>query len=159
MTAMILLATLSAGQIATADAAWLGDYGLALQKTKEQGKPLLIVIDLPGRSVTRGEAARVEPAGYAAGSEGSEALKDYVLCRIDASSKYGRSVVAAFQATTLPHTAIIDRRGASILYTKQGQFSSSEWTTTLTSYRHGVRPVSYQPVASQSIFQLGGCST
>lgn len=154
MTTLMLLAVLGTGQVAT-DSAWLSDYGVALQRTKETGKPLLIVIDLPGNA-----AARVEQISYRAGST-DDLLKYYVLCRVDASSKYGQAVAQAFQTSTLPHTAIIDKRGERILYAKNGQFSGEEWTTTLTTYWRGERLVSYQPVVSQSYqsFPAAGCST
>ena len=66
----------------------------------------------------------------------------------------------AFEAGTLPHTSIIDNRGETILYSKEGQFSADEWTNALSYYRSGVRPVAYQPVVrSQPSFSSAGCST
>ena len=162
MTTLMLLAVLGTGQVAasekTPENAWLSDYGAALQRTKESGKPLLIVIDLPGNA-----AARVEQISYSPGSNGSsgstaELLKYYVLCRVDADTKYGQAVAQAFKTGTLPYTAVIDKRGETILFAKSGQFAAEEWTTTLTSYWRGERPVSYRPVATQPI-QAAHCST
>ncbi len=149
MTTLMLLAVLGTGQVTT-ESAWLSDYGAALQRTKETGKPLLIVIDLPGNA-----AAHVEQISYRATDD---LLKYYVLCRVDAGSKYGQAVARAFQTSTLPHTAIIDKRGQNVLFAKSGQFAGEEWTTTLNRYWRGERLVSYQPVVSQS-FQPAVCST
>lgn len=144
MTSLVLLAVLSTGQAAGTDSAWMNDYGAALKKTAELQKPLLIVIDLPDN-----EVGRVKQVSYRSSAE-SELMKSYVLCRVDASSKYGQAVAKAFEATSVPHTAIIDREGKSILFTKRGQFSSDdEWATMLSTYRSGVAPASVQPVSYQ----------
>jgi hypothetical protein len=181
MTTLMLLAVLGTGQAASdqttsaANNAWLSDYGVALQRTKETGKPLLIVIDLPGNSAARIEQIRYSPgdsgdkaadkkaadkkaADEATDSASADLLKYYVVCRIDASSKYGQAVAQAFETTTLPYTAIIDKRAERILFSKAGQFTANEWTTTLTSYWRGERLVSYRPVVSQPV-QAAFCST
>ncbi len=66
---------------------------------------------------------------------------------MDADSPYGQAVAKAFEATTLPHTAVIDKAGEYILFAKAGQFSAQEWSATLDTYRAGVRPVSYRATA------------
>jgi hypothetical protein len=154
MTAMLLFAALSAGQVTSGESEWLTDYGVALERCKGQGRPLLIVIDRPGRPV-----ARFEQTGYSPSDRSTRGPQDYVLCHIDGSTRYGQAVAAAFQASSLPYTAIIDKRGKGILYAKHGEFSSEEWATTLSSYRAGVRLVAYQPVASQTFSQPAQCST
>ncbi len=149
MNALVLLAVLGTGQVAASDETtgvkWLSDYGVALKAAREQGRPLLIVIDRPGDAVGRISQISHSEAGPA------DDLKHYVLCRVDADTAYGKAVVKAFEAASLPHTAIIDKAGEYILFAKAGQFSSQEWTTTLAKYRTGVRPVSYRS-AREEVF-------
>jgi hypothetical protein len=143
MNALVLLAVLSTGQVAAANEKWLDDYGVALKQAKEQQKPLLVVIDRPADS-----AARISQISHTEAKPADD-LKNYVLCRVDADTDYGKAVAKAFEATTLPHTAVIDKTGSKILFTKYGQFTSDEWTTALATYRAGVRPVSYSSHVEQ----------
>jgi hypothetical protein len=136
MNALALLAVLGTSQAVSGEK-WLDDYGAALKQAKEQQKPLLVIIDRPADS-----AARISQISHSEAKPADD-LKNYVLCRIDGDTEYGKAVAKAFQANTLPHTAVIDKTGAKILFTKAGQFTSDEWKTTLVAYRTGVRPVSY----------------
>jgi len=138
MTTLMLLAVLGTGQAAGSDT-WLSDYGEALTQARESGKPLLIVIDRPAN------AARVEHVSHSASGQSSESLKHYILCRVDADTAYGQAVAKAFGTSSVPYTAIIDKRGEKILFTRAGRFSMDEWNAALVSYQRGVRPVAYQP--------------
>src|SRR6478672_1790188 len=120
MNALVLLAVLGTGQVATTGEKWLDDYGLALKQSKEQHKPLLIVIDRPNDS-----AGRISQISHSESTPAND-LKNYVLCRVDADTKYGQAVAKAFATTALPYTAVIDNAGEYILYAKSGQFSSDE---------------------------------
>jgi hypothetical protein len=144
MNTLVLLGVLATSQVATTSDQWLSDYGVALKQAKEQQRPLLIVIDRPADA-----AARISQISHIE-EKPADGLKNYVLCRVDADTEYGKAVAKAFEATTLPHTAVIDKTGSKILFTKQGQFTSSEWTTTLASYRAGVRPVAYSSYVEQT---------
>jgi hypothetical protein len=163
MTTLMLLAILGTGQTADTgkaspahqtvapENAWLDDYGVALEQTKKLGKPLLMVIDTPSNAAARMQQISYRTAdGTSTESNSANLLKYYVLCRVDASTKYGQAVAEAFKTSTLPHTAIIDKRGKHILFRKAGQFGSAEWTSTLTSYWRGERLVTYQASASNS---------
>ena len=146
MNVLVLLAVLGTGQVAATNDKWLDDYGAALKQAKEQRKPLLIVIDRPNDAV-----GRISQISHSESPSGSD-LKNYVLCRVDADSKYGQAVAKAFETTALPFTAVIDNAGQYVLFEKSGQFSSAEWTTTLTTYHAGVRPASYaSQVYEQSV--------
>jgi len=111
---------------------WLDDYGKALQQTKQSGKPLLIVIDRPAKSAVQSVAAKPDHR--------DELLNVYVLCRIDASTKYGQAVAESFKAQSYPYAAIIDRTGGYIIFSKSGAMGETEWTNTLTQYQKGVQP-------------------
>ena len=137
MNTLMMLLVMGAGQVTGAgENGWSDDYGAALKQAKQLGKPLLIVIEGPDDSV-----ARLEQISLRDDRGQTALLKHYVLCRIDATTKYGKAVAKSFRATQLPHTAVIDKTVSTILYTKRGQFTSQEWKTTLTKYRHGVRVV------------------
>src|SRR5688572_28686639 len=90
--------------------AWKASYGKALQATKENDQPLLVVLDRPNS-----ENARVEPKLLSEGSvesESADQLKKYQLCHVDVTSDYGKKVAKAFRATSFPHVAIIDKTGS-----------------------------------------------
>jgi hypothetical protein len=156
MTTLMLLAVLSTGQITAPEpnGGWLSDYGVALKRTKELGKPLLIVIDQPDSA-----AARIEQVSHSRESEQANLLRHYVLCRVDASTRYGQAVAKAFGTGSLPYTAIIDKRAEHILFAKAGQFSSEEWSRTLTSHWQGVQPVSYRAASQANYYQPAYCAT
>jgi len=145
MNALLMLAVLGTGQVSQGDQAWLDDYGIALAQAKTQNRPLLVVIQAGSRfrQISVQKTAKPGPA-----------TQGYVLCHIDGGSDYGKRVATAFNATSLPHTAIIDKTGSTILYTKQGSMSNTQWSATLATYRAGVQPVAYQsyqePAAEQS---------
>ena len=115
---------------------------------------------VPNRALRAALGADPALAALLAGTSGSILLDEHLdlLCRIDAGSKYGQAVAQAFETTTLPYTAIIDKRAERILFSKAGQFTATEWSTTLTSHWRGERLVSYQPVVSQPV-QAAFCST
>jgi hypothetical protein len=149
MNALVLLAVLGTSQAAApagpGASGWYDDYGAALRASKQAGKPLLIVIDQPGVAAGRLERLNVQPVSTRTESRPDALLKSYVLCRIDAGTKYGEAVAKAFRAPTLPYTAVIDKTGSEVLFSKAGQISSDDWTATLTKFQRGERYVSYQP--------------
>jgi hypothetical protein len=113
------------------DPNWMADYGQALQTAREVRKPLLVVLDKTPHEHLRPVSHRtVAPL-----------LKPYVLCRIDISTPYGQKVANAFRATSFPHTAVIDNTGATVLARRQGPLTESAWTTLLTTYQAGRRPL------------------
>jgi hypothetical protein len=130
------IATLSA-VFSTVSAApqpnWAGDYGAALQSTKASARPLLIVLDKPAEA-----ASRVEQVGYKENAIGDSLLRPYQLCHVDVTTEYGKAVAQAFGAQQFPYTAIIDRRGSTIIYQKIGRFSTEDWAAALIHYKAGV---------------------
>ena len=66
--------------------AWHADYGVALAETKQEEHPLLVVFEQPGDN-----AKQLDPSLLSAES-GAFPLDSYALCRIDATTDYGKQV-------------------------------------------------------------------
>ena len=115
---------------------WQADYGKALQATRSDQRPLLVVLDIPSnpQSAVEGELLSTE-------GEQGKALAAYELCHVDVSTEYGKKVAEAFHATQFPHTAIIDRTGAVVLYKKAGKVEAKDWNATLTKYQSGNKAI------------------
>lgn len=115
---------------------WTADYGKALAATRSDQRPLLVVLDIPSQQDSAIDESLLS-------TEGDQAalLASYELCHVDVSTEYGQQVAKAFGATQFPHTAIIDRTGAVVIFKKPGQIESGEWNATLTKYQAGNRPV------------------
>lgn len=113
--------------------AWQGDYGQALETTRKNERPLLVVLDAPQ------DAQQAIDAELIAGESTANLLSQYNLCRVDATTPYGKKVMAAFGAKTLPHVAIIDKTGAVVLHKQSGVVSAGQWTAALTKHRSGER--------------------
>jgi len=138
-----VVATMAWGAAAYAgEPAWSSDYGIALRAAREARRPLLVVLDDPADV-----EAQVDQISLAA-LETGELLDHYELCRVDVSTAYGREVARRFRAATFPTTAIIDRTGSVVIFSKAGQFSDREWRDTLAGYQHGLRRPA--PVARRS---------
>ena len=111
---------------------WQDDYSQALATAQADRKPLLVVIDNPDqpqqtlRQVSHAKA------------DSSALLENYHLCRIDASTEYGRQVADSFGVKSYPYTVITDRSAKKIIYRKGGEFSDAQWATTLADYRRGI---------------------
>src|SRR6185295_15487382 len=86
---------------------WQADYGKALEATRSDQRPLLVVLDIPSNP-------QASLADGLLSTEGDQAklLASYELCHVDVSTEYGKRVAQAFKATQFPHTTIIDRTGA-----------------------------------------------
>jgi hypothetical protein len=117
---------------------WEADYGKALAATRSDQRPLLVVLDTPADAKTAVQEDLLKADG-----EHANLLKSYELCRVDVSTDYGKKVAEAFGATQFPHTAIIDKNGATVLFKKPGQISGDEWKSTLTKFENGVQPTSH----------------
>jgi hypothetical protein len=136
---------------------WQADYGKALAATRSGDQPLLVVVDKPGTS-----DKQLDPNLLSQDTiEGQdfELLRPYHLCHVDASTDYGQAVAKAFKADSFPFTAIIDKTGSVVLFSKTGQMASDEWQVLLKSYQkgdlsdslastEGVKRVSYKLVGS-----------
>jgi hypothetical protein len=113
---------------------WQADYGEALAATRDQERPLLVVLDVPADPKAALESEQLEPKG-----EQGKLLGSYELCHVDVSTKYGKKVADAFHAKDFPFTAIIDRTGSFVLAKQSGPISSDEWLDTLARYQDGIR--------------------
>ena len=114
---------------------WQADYGKALAATRSDQRPLLVVLDIPSNP-----QASLDGSLLATEGEQAKLLQAYELCHVDVSTEYGKKVAQAFHATQFPHTAIIDRTGAVVLFKKPGVIAPAEWTATLTKYQTGQQP-------------------
>ncbi len=113
---------------------WQSDYAAALKQTRQDDRPLLMVIDQPG-------VADQRLSDELLGDSADGALGDYDLCHIDASTKYGKKVAEAFKADTFPYVAVIDKQGKVILHQQAGKLSNGEWSELIGKYRDGNVPV------------------
>lgn len=140
MVHYLAVVTIAASTLGVAPSApkWEADYGKALAATKSDHRPLLVVLDSPAD-----EKTAVQEDLLKADGPNAELLKSYELCRVDVSTEYGKKVAEAFGATEFPHTAIIDKNGATVLFKKPGQISGEEWRAALTKFENGVQPVSH----------------
>lgn len=141
MLSYLATATLAIGMLATTPQPpeWKSDYGDALEATRSGNQPLLVVIDKPND-----EKSRISPELLSEGSiDGEEfaLLKQYELCHVDASTKYGRAVAKAFRTEKYPYMAIIDKTGSVILYSKSGQVDAKEFDRALANYKSGNRTI------------------
>jgi hypothetical protein len=131
--AAALLAATSFGAL-PGEPEWQADYGKALAATRSDQRPLLVVLDIPSDP-----KASLDDSLLAAEGQQAALLEAYELCHVDVSTEYGQRVAKAFGARQFPHTAIIDRTGAVVLYKKPGPMAEGEWTATLARYKAGQR--------------------
>ena len=147
MVQFLAAAALAASTLAMAPAKakWQADYGQALASTRNEQRPLLVVLDNPAVPAESFEAELLSTKG-----DQAKLLKSYRLCRVDVSTDYGKKVAEAFGAAKFPHTTIIDKTGSIVLFKKPGQIAGGEWEKTLAKYEKGVKPV------VQTSFYRGG---
>lgn len=118
---------------------WQSDYGKALEASRADARPLLIVLDDPSDP-----AASAEEDQLVAEGEQEELLTAYECCHVDVSTEYGKKVADAFKAEEFPFAAIIDKTGSVVLTKKSGKVSDEEWQTTLATYKSGERSKAVQ---------------
>ncbi|MBN1853153.1 MAG: hypothetical protein JW829_10535 [Pirellulales bacterium] len=130
---------------------WESDYGRALKATRENGRPLLIVLEVPKKPAGRLEPIR-SSEDKVAGAD-PRLLVPYQLCHVDVTTKYGKQVAKVFHASRYPFVAIIDRTGQCIIFKKTGQMTDSEWQTVLTRHKNGDLPPTQIAGVGQSHYQ------
>ena len=128
--ASLLLLAISTG-VQAAELNWLTNYSDALKLARTQARPLLLVISQEDLLPASGD----EVISDQAAQPSHDLLDAYVLCRIDASSGYGKRVAEAYRVTEFPHSVIIDKTTTRILYSKAGQATDDAWKATLTKYQ------------------------
>ena len=116
LTTVMMACALTAS--APADLKWEADYGKALEQTRADDRPLLIVIDNPNADAEQAPESLV-------GKQEIEksVLRKYDLCRVDVTTDYGKAVAKVFKAKTFPYVAIIDKTGSVILHSQSGPVS------------------------------------
>jgi hypothetical protein len=135
--ALVCAVALLVWQAAVANAVeWKGDYAKALEAAKKAGKPLLVVMEKPGDSMTETVAADSDVTS-------SSLLEPYELCRIDVTTPEGKCVAEAFDASEFPYTAVTDKEKKNIILRKAGHYSRLDWATMLVTYRNGKKPVAH----------------
>ncbi len=130
---------------------WEADYGKALEQTRADDRPLLIVLE---NTADEKQQLNVD--------SDKELLAAYDLCRVDVSTEYGKKVAEAFKAEKFPFTAIIDKSGVVILHKQTGAVTSSSWKATLTKYQKGERAVRYtvaKPVVNEASISIEASSS
>lgn len=116
-------------------AKWESNYTKALQATRKDDRPLLVVLDNPNKAKEAIDADQLELEG-----KQGELLESYQLCHVDVTTKYGKKVADAFHAEQFPFISIIDKKGEFILVKKTGQIEGKEWESTLKKYKEGEQP-------------------
>jgi hypothetical protein len=141
LVTLAVLALASAG-VSADSVEWQSDYGKALEASRSEARPLLIVLDKDS----------AEPDQLAAEGDQEELLGAYECCHVDVSTAYGKKVASAFKAKEFPFAAIIDKTGSVVLTKKTGEVTDEEWQSTLTTYKSGERKTK----AMQTSFFRGG---
>ena len=114
---------------------WQSDYGKALAATRADDLPLLVVLDKPGV-----DESSLDPALLGNGQQAEKGLNDlhdFQLCHVDVSTEYGQKVADVFHANKFPYTAVIDKSGTYILFSKSGKIDSDQWNGLLAAYKAG----------------------
>ena len=134
---LVTFGAISANNVSveTGGAKWQSNYMKALQATRKDDRPLLVVLDNPNKAKEAIDAEQLELEG-----KQGELLGSYQLCHVDVTTKYGKKVADAFHAEKFPFTAIIDKKGEYILLKKTGKLEGQEWNETLSKYKKGEEP-------------------
>lgn len=117
---------------------WNHSYSECLSAAKSQGRPLIVLLEDPKRSEFRGDSLFID---------NWQLLANFKLCRVDATSNYGKKVAELYGATTLPYTVITDRKCQEIRFRGAGKFSGKMWRETLTTHS----PENFQIADASSI--------
>ena len=133
MLSTLMLAAVAALSADAPKADWHADYGVALEETKQENQPLLVVMDIPGDDAQSLDPELLKAEG------GALPLAKYALCHIDASTEYGKKVAEGFKVTEFPHVAIIDKSGSVILHRVEGDVEKAEWLSVLLKHQEGQR--------------------
>lgn len=146
-----IMATSSMAATTTDGLSWSTHYGKAKLQATAAHRPLVVVIEDPSDASKRMDDQVLATSTL-------QKLDKYQLCRVDASTPYGKRVAEAFGADRLPFTAITDREVKQITYRRVGKMSSDQWSTALTAQTRTVRqsaPVYY----SSPTYNRAFCST
>ena len=104
---------------------WDRDYGDALQAARQSQRPLVVILEDPSQPELRsGCQAKAEP----------HLLKAFEICRVDATTAYGKKLASLYGVKDLPYTVITDSHCRNILFRGAGHFSAETWNSILSSH-------------------------
>ena len=106
---------------------WTNDYAKALDSARKAKRPMVVVLEDPRYSKLRADSL----IGVK-----RDLLRQFEVCRVDATSNYGNKVAKLYGATQLPYAVVTDEECKNILFRGAGQFSSDVWNETLENYTH-----------------------
>ncbi len=152
MTSLVLATVLSVpamGVLTDSDAPskpdlhWSRHYDKAKHAAQTAKRPLLVVIENPSEAKQRLDEERLPVDTAQQGLLGK-----FHLCRVDATTDYGKRVAKAFGAQQFPFTAIIDKQSRLIVFRKAGQMTRQEWRNALARKNSpsGTRVVVKRPI-------------
>jgi hypothetical protein len=127
VAAVLMCGTGSNGQLD-----WKSHYGDAKKAAQASGRPLLVVLDNPDQ-----KDAAFDDQTLTGKDHQVELMKNYLLCRVDVSTPYGKRVAAALRAEQFPYTVITDKTATFITFRQGGKMSSEEWNAKLESHKMG----------------------
>ncbi|MEM7316040.1 MAG: thioredoxin family protein [Planctomycetota bacterium] len=104
---------------------WTNDYAKALDSARKAKRPMVVVLEDPRYSKLRADSL----IGVK-----RDLLRQFEVCRVDATSNYGNKVAKLYGATQLPYAVVTDGECKNILFRGAGQFSSDVWNETLENY-------------------------
>ena len=102
---------------------WNQSYSECLSAAKQQRRPLIVLLEDPKRTELRGDSLFTNNWNL---------LDKFELCRVDATSSYGKKIAELYGASTLPYTVITDSECREIRFRGAGKFSNQSWRETLT---------------------------
>ena len=148
-----IMATSTVAVTTTDGLEWSTHYGKAKSQATVARRPLVVVIEDPSDASKRMDNEILATSTL-------EKLNEYQLCRVDASTPYGKRVAEAFGAKQLPFTAITDRKVRQITYRKVGQMSPEQWASAVDGQTRTVQRQSASVYySSQPSYNRAFCST
>jgi protein disulfide-isomerase len=116
---------------------WTNDYAKALDSARKAKRPMVVVLENPRYSKLRADSLL---------GVKRDLLRQFEVCRVDATSQYGNKVAKLYGATQLPYAVVTDDECKNILFRGAGQFSSDVWNETLKNYALQKDTVDNKPV-------------
>ena len=136
---------------------WRPTYACALERARDQGQPLLLVLEDgsdAGQQLTALSARKAQPL-----------LAQYQLCRMDVQTEAGQRLAEQYGASELPYMVITDVACKNVVFRGAGQFGAQAWTWTLAAHtgrpadkwrplkdNNGSRTVAPEPSLARPLF-------
>jgi hypothetical protein len=132
MMQIVLAAAIMCGIDSRAKLEWQSHYQQAKKTAHQSQRPMLIVLENPRRSETSFDETML--AGQ---HKQVELMRNYLLCKIDVTTPYGKRVAAALRADRFPYTLITDKTATYITFRQAGKMSSEQWCLNLEMHKQG----------------------